>query len=297
MQDYNQIINNMNRKIFFKLNKVKIVPDEEGSEPKTVEEYMGTGGGFGFSQHYGGDHYGRNDRSSSLDVPNVASLDREYTTHRPHSIRPDHPVKKREQKKNEESGEEKPLIDLAPDDEDEIQVQEQDAEAAPAAPEPPPEEPMPEEMPEGGAEMEDPGMEAGGMDPGMGDPGMGDPMAGTPGEEEPKNPTELGRTYEMKKIYARLVSMNEYLADEMSPKILKAKRSIAKAIDLFAVIGANPDSYKERIDEIIISYYRFLEAAYKKVRAFYKSESKKVGGTPLENNLEQNDKNKTEVRI
>ena len=290
--DYNTIIQNMNRKLFFKLNKIKVIPDEEGKDSQTVREYMG---GFGFSHHYGGDKYpGQRDRANSIDVPDVSSLDTTYTTHTATSIKPDHPVKSREQKKSEDDREEKPVVDLVPEDE----IQEQEAEVPPdAAAEPMPEEPMPEEA---GAdpEMADPGMgaEAGG-DPGLGDPGLGDPMAGVPGQEETKDPTELGRTYEMKKIYARLVSMNEYLADEMSPKIVKTKRSLAKAIDLFAVIGANPDSYKEKIDEIIISYYKFLEASYKRVRAFYKSEAQKVGGIPLENNLEQNGKNKTEVKV
>jgi hypothetical protein len=129
------------------------------------------------------------------------------------------------------------------------------------------------------------------------DPGMGDPLAGIPGMEEPANSNELGRTYEMKKIYARLISMNEYLSDERSPRIMKTKISIAKAIDLFAVIGANPESYKDKIDDIIVSYYKFLEVAYQKVRAFYKAEAKRVGGSSFNNNEEQKDDKGVEVTI
>jgi hypothetical protein len=94
--------------------------------------------------------------------------------------------------------------------------------------------------------------------------------------------------------------MNQYLADEMSPKIYKTKQSIAKSIDLFAVIGANPESYTDRIDEIIVGYYKFLEAAYKIVKSYYKGESKNVGDTTLEKNEEQKgDKGykPTEVKI
>jgi ferredoxin-like protein FixX len=101
----------------------------------------------------------------------------------------------------------------------------------------------------------------------------------------------------MKKIYSRLVSMNQYLADEQSPKIMKTKQNIAKAIDLFAVIGANPESYTEKIDDIIISYYKFLEAAYRRVKAFYKSEAQRVGGYPFEKNEEQKNDKGTEVTI
>ena len=101
----------------------------------------------------------------------------------------------------------------------------------------------------------------------------------------------------MKKIYTRLIAMNQYLADEYSPRVVKTKHNIAKAIDLFAVIGANPDSYKEKIDEIIVGYYKFLEAAYRKVKAFYKSEAQRVGGLPSGNDEEQKDDTKVEVRI
>ena len=57
MPDYNSIINNLNRKLFFKLNKIKVVPDE-GEKEQSLEEFMGGYvGGMGFSQHYGGLSY------------------------------------------------------------------------------------------------------------------------------------------------------------------------------------------------------------------------------------------------
>ena len=151
------------------------------------------------------------------------------------------------------------------------------------------------------APPEDMGADMGG-DPGMGadmggDPGLGDPNAMMPGEEPPKDPTELGRTYEMKKIYSRLIAMNQYLADEMSPKMFKTKQNIGKSIDLFSIIGANPESYKDRIDEIIVDYYKFLEAVYKKVRSYYRGEALRVGGMPLEKNEEQKDDKGMEVTI
>jgi hypothetical protein len=298
MQDYNSIINNMNRMILVRLNKIKIVPDDEREQ--TIGEYMGTGGAFGFSYHYGGDKYpGQNDGSPALDVDSAGALDKDYTTYRPHYIKPDHMVNPRKVKGDEYDDTEddgKGLVNLTPDED----IREQDEDVPdPDAAAPNPEEPLPgEEAPEEPAEpdLTEPGFAGG--EPGMGEPGLGGVpgVPGVPGQEEPKNPTELGRTYEMKKIYARLVSMNDYLSDEMSPKILKTKRAIAKAIDLFAVIGANPDSYMDRIDEIIVSYYKFLKEVYKKVKTFYRSEALKAGLNPLENNLEQNDDNKTEVK-
>lgn len=280
MTDYNDIINNLNKKLFFKLNKIRVVPDKEERE-KTVSEYLG-----GYTGGMGNMYSGGTSNSRGYDPRDTGGQDQPYTTYVPHKITPDHIVKKRKAKNEEEEEKDKHFVDLE-GDEDELQEVE-----APEAPEAPmPEEPAPEDPggePDMGPEPDmggEPGMEAG-MDPS--DPGLGDPSAGMPGMEEPKDPSELGRTYEMKKIYSRLISMNQYLADEQSPKIVKTKQNIAKAIDLFAVIGANPESYKEKIDEIIISYYKFLESAYRRVKAFYKAEAKRVGGIPLGKKEEQN---------
>jgi hypothetical protein len=296
MSDFLNQINNINRKLFFKFSKIKVTPDEETKETKTIGEFTG---GMGFAQHYGGNS------QSSHDTRNAGQNDKPYTTHRPHTIRPDHAVKQRPEKecpdddpscKDAEDDNGGIVIDLSKakeglDNTSEGQLQEVD-EVPEAMPEEPTatEGPPPDDM----AGVDDMGDMGG--DPAMGDmsdPGLGDPNAGMPGEEPPKDPSELGRTYEMKKIYARLISMNEYLSDEMSPKIMKTKTNIAKAIDLFAVIGANPDSYKDRIDEIIIGYYKFLEAAYRRVKAFYKAEAKEAGGIPLEKNEEQKDDEST----
>lgn len=273
MTDYSSVINNLNQKLMFKMRKIRVVPNEDLGSEKTIEEYMG----LGFGSHYTGD--------SGEDVNNVRS-DRQYVTHRPHGIVPDHIVKGRRQKDEDDDDGDDSLVDLTPEDE----IREQDEEVGDIPTDPETAEAPPEDLnPEAdmGGDVGDPGM--GDMPPtDPNDPGLGDPMAGMPGQEEAKTPNELGRTYEMKKIYARLVSMNEYLADENSPNILKTKQAIAKSIDLFAVIGANPESYKEKIDEIIISYYKFLEAAYRRVKAFYRSEALKRGTLPSEINTEQN---------
>lgn len=252
MPDYTAVINNLNRKLFFKFTKIKVEPDKSESKPKRVEEYMSNT----FTMHYHGDK--PTSTGNQIDVPNVAAVDTEYTTHQ-HYMQPEKKTKEKDA-----------LVDIDGEEEEDIREQDEGEADVPVEEAPPPSEELPPE--EGGPdetpEIGDPGM---GGDAGMGlDPGMGDPNAGMPGEQEPANPNELGRTYEMKKIYARLVSMNQYLSDERSPKILKTKQNIARAIDLFAIIGANPDSYTDRIDEIIVGYYKFLSAAYQKVKHFIK---------------------------
>jgi hypothetical protein len=92
-------------------------------------------------------------------------------------------------------------------------------------------------------------------------------------EEEPKTAGELGRIYELKKIYARLTSLESYLADESSGELNEIRQYIAQAIELFEIVSANFSSYKDRLDEIIIMYYKFILEIYNSVKNFYKKEA------------------------
>lgn len=108
------------------------------------------------------------------------------------------------------------------------------------------------------------GMDTAGM--GMGIPGM-EP-------EEPKTAGQLGRIYELKKIYARLTSIESYLGNESSPELLEIRNLVSKAIELFEVVSSNFDSYKDRLDEIIITYYKFIMEVYKEVENYFRKEAK-----------------------
>lgn len=126
------------------------------------------------------------------------------------------------------------------------------------------EETPPEENVEGGEE--DVGADAGmggGMDIGMG--GFGDPGA----EDKPKDIDELGRRYELKKIYARLVSIESNLSDSSDVELLKLRNYVSQAIDLFKTMIYNIDLFKDNIDEIIIVYYEFLKYTYAILKKFY----------------------------
>jgi len=140
------------------------------------------------------------------------------------------------------------------EDEEEVPPEEQTEEEVP-------EEGVPEDM--GGEEM--PPGEGGEMGPDM---GMGMP------EEEPKDPKELGRVYELKKIYARLVSIESYLSTSSDIEILTLRKYVSQAIEMFKTLAANVDSYKDRVDEIIIVFYKFLKGVYKVLEEYYSKESK-----------------------
>lgn len=130
------------------------------------------------------------------------------------------------------------------------------------------------------AKAGDVGDEAGGMDTGMGgmggmgmDTGMG--MGGIPGmePEEPKTAGQLGRIYELKKIYSRLTSIESYLGNESATELLEIRNLVSKAIELFEIVSSNFDSYKDKLDEIIITYYQFIMEVYKEVKNYFEKEA------------------------
>lgn len=133
---------------------------------------------------------------------------------------------------------------------------------------PPEEEPMeepaevPEEPPMGEEDM--PGEEDMGGFPGM------------PGEEEtgPETPGEVGRIYELKKIYSRLISIDKHLAESTDSTLLKLRQVVGQSIEVFEVMIANIDLFKEQADDIIVLYYEFLERVYGLLKKYYSLKKK-----------------------
>ena len=130
------------------------------------------------------------------------------------------------------------------------------------------------EAPAGGDKAMAAGAEVPGGDMGVGGGmgGMGMDM-GMGMEEEPKEPKELGRIYELKKIYARLTSLESYLSDASEPELLRLRTVVSQSIEMFEILASNFDSYKDRLDEIIIMYYKFLDVTYSTLREYYKVQS------------------------
>ena len=96
------------------------------------------------------------------------------------------------------------------------------------------------------------------------------------GEDENnlKDTKNLGRIYELKKIYSRLTSLESYLASESIPILSKLRSFVSKAIEIFETIVSNFSSFSEQIDKIIIIYYKFLKKIYSVVRNYYKQQAK-----------------------
>ncbi len=143
----------------------------------------------------------------------------------------------------------------SPEEKEEIPTEEEPKEESPEEKEeiPTEEEPVPEESSE-------------------------EPMSGEGrmelGEEEPKNPSEIGRVYELKKIYSRLISIESYLSTSSDITLLNLRNFISQAIDLFETLASNLDSYQDKLNEIIIMFYKFINIVYILLKQYYEKKDK-----------------------
>lgn len=90
---------------------------------------------------------------------------------------------------------------------------------------------------------------------------------------------EIGRIYELKRIYNRLLTLEEYLSFSADDKLLNLKQHVATSIEFFELIVSNIDTFLDKIDDIIVMYYDFLRAMYKILKAYLELTSKKDGET------------------
>lgn len=105
----------------------------------------------------------------------------------------------------------------------------------------------------------------------------GDPAVGMNGEDpvyEPKTPEDIGKVYEMKKIYYRLVAIQDYLSDFSDEKLYKVRSYISEALELFLVVSKNMIIFKDQLDEVIVLFYKFLRIVYMIIRKY----TDEVGG-------------------
>ena len=131
----------------------------------------------------------------------------------------------------------------------------------------------------------DPNAMGGGMGGGMG----GDPNAmggGMGGGEEPFNVQEIGRIFELKKIYARLISIESFLTFSSDDILQKLKLYVTKAIELFQTLSSNIKSFKDQLDDIIVTYYEFLEEIHAILKEYYEVEMVKKDKENKEESLD-----------
>jgi len=128
----------------------------------------------------------------------------------------------------------------------------------------------------GGGDMTDPGGYGGDMG---GDLGAMGGLGGIPGmdQPEPLTSTEIGRVYEMKKIYSRLTSVESFLTETegSDTPLLYLRKYVSQAINLFEVVITNFTQFKDKIDPVIVTFYEFIDMVYETLRKYYKNQSRR----------------------
>lgn len=120
-----------------------------------------------------------------------------------------------------------------------------------------------EAPPEGGEEMPPEGEEEPPLDV--------DQAVGA--QKEQLTAKEIGRVFELKKIYSRLAAVEQYLSISIDTNLLELRNRVSQAISLFEIVIDNFDSYKEKVDEIIVTFYKFIKTTYSTLREHYKQEA------------------------
>jgi hypothetical protein len=195
------------------------------------------------------------DREDFVDFPYIEDPE-EYKTHRPYEDPYGEPFSTQEGEEVREQGEEDEAAggvekgDIAPPpakgDEEETPPEGGGAEELGAGP----------EGEEGGA-MEEP------LDV---DQAVGE-------KKEELTAGEIGRVFELKKIYSRLVSMEAYLSANVDTDLIDLRNKVSQSINLFEVVISNFNVYKEKIDDIIVSFYKIVKEVYGMIREYYKKEA------------------------
>lgn len=111
---------------------------------------------------------------------------------------------------------------------------------------------------------------------GMGYDATGGMGAGGMGYESApqKSAEQIGRIFELKKIYSRLLSIESQLSFSADLTLVKLRKYISKAIEFFEIVIANDNSFKDEIDDIIIKYYNFLDQVYTIIKHYYQKQQK-----------------------
>ena len=75
-------------------------------------------------------------------------------------------------------------------------------------------------------------------------------------------------------MYSRLVSIESYLSTSSDVILLKLRNYVSQAIELFETLAANINSFKDKLDDIIVMFYEFIEMIYKILRLYYDKKRK-----------------------
>ncbi|GIU69103.1 MAG: hypothetical protein KatS3mg002_0339 [Candidatus Woesearchaeota archaeon] len=90
------------------------------------------------------------------------------------------------------------------------------------------------------------------------------------GDSGEENDSEtLGRVYELKKIYNKLLIISDFLSDETDEFLIKLKQYTNRALDLFNIVISNINQFKDKLDDIIVQYYVFIKKVFYIIKKVY----------------------------
>jgi len=112
------------------------------------------------------------------------------------------------------------------------------------------------------------------MAAGMGAPGGGMGI-GQELEQIPDSPSNIGRLWEIQKIYSHLKAISGVIQKNTDGELIKLKKIVNEAIDIFDLVVSNFGIFKDRLDRIIIYYYKFIERLVRVIELYYHKKNKK----------------------
>jgi len=105
-------------------------------------------------------------------------------------------------------------------------------------------------------------------------PSMMGGMQGTQ-QEIPRTSEQIGRLYEMNKIYARLYAIDKILKTIADEKLEKTKKTMNDAFDIYRMVLNNYSKYKDKMDEIILRYYDYIGSLTNELKDYFESRETK----------------------
>lgn len=94
------------------------------------------------------------------------------------------------------------------------------------------------------------------------------------GSDQPLDPNTIGKIYILKKIYSKLISLDNSLESFTHPKYDELRSSLSECLLLFRSVVVNFAQFKDSLDEIIKGFQKFLVVTVQKLEKLSTADSK-----------------------
>ena len=87
---------------------------------------------------------------------------------------------------------------------------------------------------------------------------------------EPMEPSDLLKMYELRRIYKKLVNVLDIIESINDPEIYDLRKNLLKSIEYLDIIIDNLDNYKEKLDDLLQLYHKYLKSMVQEIVKFRK---------------------------